>query len=117
MDRIDMALRVDRTDTLRLLTDRPEESSAAVRVRVQAARDRAVSRGGAPVLSGAALLRACALDATARRAVESAATSHHLSGRGVTRLLRVARAIADLGASERVERDHVLEASAYRIAP
>ena len=38
----------------------------------------------------------------------------NLSGRGVTRLLKVARTIADLDASERVLEGHVAEALTYR---
>jgi magnesium chelatase family protein len=114
MDRIDMTLRVGRTDTSRLLTGSDEEKSADVRVRVVAARDRTRSRGLPRDLAGAGLLRACALDTPARRAIEEAARLHHLSGRGVTRLLRVALAITDLAGDERVTREHVLEASGYR---
>jgi magnesium chelatase family protein len=114
MDRIDMALRVDRTDTSRLLTDRPEESSRVVRDRVEHALAHAGVRGRAGAASGAGLLRACGLDEAARRAVEDAARIHRLSGRGVTRLLRVALAIADLACAPCVTRDQVLEASAYR---
>jgi len=40
-----------------------------------------------------------------------------LSPRGYTRTLRVARTIADLAGSERVERPHVAEALAYRHRP
>lgn len=114
MDRIDMTLRVGRTDTSRLLSGSEEERSARVRERVIAARVRTRGRGLPRDLSGTALLRACALDAEARRAVEGAARLHHLSGRGVTRLLRVALAIADLAASSRVTGEHLLEASGYR---
>lgn len=116
MDRIDMSLYVGRTDTTRLLQGPCEEPSAAVRARVIAAREHAAARGHAAVLSGAALLRACALDEAARRTVENAARTHHLSGRGVTRLLRVALAIADLALADRVASEHVLEASSYRTA-
>jgi magnesium chelatase family protein len=114
MDRIDMTLAVERTDTTRLLAGRSEETSAAVRARVEEAIAFAGRRGRAADLSGSALLHACALDEPARKAVESAARTHHLSGRGVTRLLRVARAIADLTQQPHVERDQVFEASAYR---
>jgi magnesium chelatase family protein len=114
MDRIDMTLQVGRTDTSRLLTGSVEEASASVRERVVAARNRARDRGLACDLSGAALLRACALDAGARRCVENAARLHHLSGRGVTRLLRVALAIADLAGAACVGPEQVLEASGYR---
>jgi magnesium chelatase family protein len=114
MDRIDMVLRVDRTDTSRLLTDHAEERSDAVRARVCRALTHAGVRGRARESSGAALLRACDLDEKGRRAVESAARTHRLSGRGVTRLLRVALAISDLAGSSGVAADHVLEASGYR---
>ena len=113
MDRIDMAMRVERTDTARLLADQPDESSAVVRARVDRALEHAGSRGPAREASGAALLRACSLDEGARRTVESAARTHRLSGRGVTRLLRVALAISDLAAADRVTSEHILEASAY----
>ena len=114
MDRIDMTLRVGRTDTSRLLTGSVEERSAEVRARVIAARERTRMRGLPRDLSGAALLRGCGLDPVARTVVEHAAKLHHLSGRGVTRLLRVALAIADLAAQDRVTREHVFEASGYR---
>jgi magnesium chelatase family protein len=114
MDRIDMTLRVGRTDTSRLLTGSAEESSACVRERVVAARERTRARGLPRDLSGAALLRACALDSETRRAVEQSARLHRLSGRGFTRLLRVALAIADLAGEARLTRAHILEASGYR---
>ncbi len=115
MDRIDMTLRVDRIAPGCLLTADADEPTDAVRQRVVRARPYARERDGAPpATTGAALLRACALDTRSRRAVERAAGAHRLSGRGVTRLLRVARAIADLGGSDRVGEEHVLEASCYR---
>jgi len=115
MDRIDMTLRVDRIDPGCLLRDLPDECSQPVRERVTAARVQARERDGDRAANGgAALLRACALDAGSRRAVERAAHVHRLSGRGVTRLLRVARTIADLAGEERVREQHVLEASCYR---
>jgi magnesium chelatase family protein len=117
MDRIDLMVRVDRVDPEALLEDRREgEHSAEVRLRVLAARERACARRDVPVarLAGQALLEDCALDRAGRRHLTHAARSHHLSGRGVTRVLRVARTIADLDASDRVTEDHLLEALAYR---
>jgi magnesium chelatase family protein len=115
MDRIDMTLRVDRIDPGCLLRAAQDEPSRSVRERVCLARERAGQREcGAPAGPGAALLRSCALDGVARAAVERAARVHRLSGRGVTRLLRVARTIADLGRAERVSEEHILEASCYR---
>jgi magnesium chelatase family protein len=115
MDRIDMTLRVDRIDPRCLLVGTQDEPSEVVRERVALARERARARdGNRPATAGTALLRACSLDTPSRRAVERAARVHRLSGRGVTRLLRVARAIADLAHGERVAEEHILEASCYR---
>lgn len=115
MDRIDLTLRIERVAPRSLLDMPEEESSAAVRERVLAARLALGSRGLPSELSGTRLLEACRLDAGGRKAVETAARSFHLSGRGVTRLLRVARTIADLAGAERVDREHVLEAASYRV--
>jgi magnesium chelatase family protein len=115
MDRIDMTLRVERIDPSSLLGGHPEEPSESVAGRVIAARDAARPRGLASGLGGVALLTACRLDLRARATVESAARRHRLSGRGVTRLLRVALTLADLEGAERVNEGHVLEASCYRV--
>jgi magnesium chelatase family protein len=116
LDRIDLVLRVDRVDPDSLLEAPVGESSGTVRARVEAAREngRSCGRGAARTLAGADLLAACSLTPEARRFVSTCARMHHLSGRGVTRLLRVARTIADLGASARVGELHVTEAAAYR---
>lgn len=117
MDRIDMAVRVDRVDPASLLErDTPETTSALVRERVLEARRRSGVRDGAPAaaLRGTALAVACALDAQGRGYLTRVARRHHLSGRGVTRLLRVARTIADLEGRDRVTEDHLREAIGYR---
>jgi magnesium chelatase family protein len=87
-----------------------------VRGRVDAARVFGAGRGGSSrSLSGVALLRACCLDARGKLVVERVARTHHLSGRGVTRLLRVARTIADCARESTVAEEHVLEAACYRV--
>ncbi len=116
MDRIDLAVRVDRVDPARLLEHAAAEPSDRVRERVLSARERAQTRDSAPVcgLAGAELLRAVALPPDARRYLTEAARAYHLSGRGVTRLLRVSRTIADLEGAARVRTEHLLEAAGYR---
>lgn len=47
--------------------------------------------------------------------IEDMARKHFLSGRGIMRILRVARTIADLDDSEAVCDEHLLESCMYRV--
>jgi magnesium chelatase family protein len=58
--------------------------------------------------------RTFGLTADAAEALGKAVERYSLSGRGFDRALRVARTIADLEASERVEREHVTEALSFK---
>ncbi|MDO8915070.1 MAG: YifB family Mg chelatase-like AAA ATPase [Coriobacteriia bacterium] len=116
LDRIDLSYRIDRLEPERLLQGPSGPDSATIRERVVQAGEFARTRPGPPVrlLSGAELLAACRLPPAARRTVMACAKLYELSGRGVTRLLRVARTIADLDRSVRVTVEHVREAATYR---
>ncbi len=116
IDRIDLVFDVDRVDPGLLLRESSGSSSMDMRVQVLESRARASTRGLGPtaLLQGTALLKACRLDGPAARQLEAAARLKHLSGRGVTRLLRVARTVADLDRSERVTVDHISEALGFR---
>lgn len=54
------------------------------------------------------------LSAAAEQLLERAAEKRSLSARGITRVLRVARTIADLEASSEIAREHLAEAVGYR---
>ena len=93
------------------------ESSAVVAARIRKAWERALARnGGLPnaALLGGRLVAACALDTGARRALEELGARLELTGRGVHRLLRVARTIADLRAGAAVAVDDLAAAAALR---
>ncbi len=115
MDRMDLVVRVDRIDPDLLIAATPSEPSEPVRLRVLATREFAAGRGAlSSALSGANLLAACALDGPTSRLLTEVARTRHFSGRAVTRVLRVARTIADIERSIRVEASHIAEAVSYR---
>ena len=64
---------------------------------------------------GARLRRACALDAAGERLLAAAMGRQLLSARGTTRVLRVARTIADLAGRESIGGQDVAEAIQFRL--
>lgn len=98
LDRFDLRVWVGRPAPEQLLDERPGESSAAVRERVVAARARATQRGHGPnaTLTGALLDEVAPLSAEALAVVRAELDRGRLSGRGLHRIRRVARTIADL---------------------
>lgn len=116
LDRIDIQLRVRRADPSLIVNGVSGIPSRQARDAVLDARERAMRRGSpSHALTGGALLDACALGESERSALEDMARRHRLSGRGITRLLRVARTIADLEGCDTVRRAHLMEAREFRV--
>ena len=111
LDRIDMTVQVQPIPPAELSRAPPGEASAAVAARVAMARAAQRARGGVNAETDGG---AIALDAEGRALLERAAEKLRLSARGFTRVLRVARTIADLARAPVVGRGHVAEALAFR---
>ncbi len=120
LDRIDLHVEVQAVSAADLVLPPPAEGSAEVAARVAEARAVQTDRyAGTSVRTNAEidgdLLEAVATpDEPGRKLLAQAAEAMRLSARGYTRILRVARTIADLAGSEGVGRIHVAEALSYR---
>lgn len=115
-DRIDLWVEMPAVRPSEMLLGGPPEDSASVARRIAAARTRQLEARGVlnARLAGRALRAACRLDGPARERVVELAVLEGASARGVERLLRVARTVADLAGSERVTAAHVEEAARFR---
>ncbi len=116
LDRFDLAIRVDRPDVDHLVGGPPGESTATVAARVARARDRAVTRQGSAngALSGARLDRCAPVSDEAATRLELELRSGALTARGLHRVRRIARTVADLDGVERVGSAQVAEALLLR---
>ncbi|MEL6541633.1 MAG: YifB family Mg chelatase-like AAA ATPase [Pseudomonadota bacterium] len=116
LDRIDLHVEVSAVSALDLASPSPCEDSATVATRVATARRLCETRGVRTnaELQGDSLEEHAAPDDEGRALLMRAAEKLRLSARSYTRMLRVARTIADLGDSNHVGRPHIAEALSYR---
>lgn len=116
LDRIDLHVEVPCIPTSDLLGAPAGESSAQIRARSLAARERALARQGKAnqLLTPGEIDEHAFPDEPTVQFLRSAASRLGWSARGIHRTLKVARTIADLAGSERIELLHAAEALQYR---
>lgn len=122
LDRIDLQVDVPAVsfEDLRGLSNKQSEDSKTVLERVLKARSWQETRlRDSKIKLNAQMSVAqwrvfCELDIHGERILKTAMEKFHLSARGVARVLKVARTIADLASEEKLKSEHVLEALQYR---
>ena len=120
LDRIDIQVEVDGVEYDALISETVEESSMAVKERADSARKIQRARfEGSKVQSNAEMgekemREYCKLDKDCEEVLREAFDRLHLSARARSRILKVARTIADLELSENITAEHLYEAISYR---
>lgn len=120
LDRIDIRMDVPRVDYKDLSSDTPEEPSARIRARVEQARKIQGERlAGTGIVCNAHMERKqiqkfCQPTKEAKKLLQDAFLRLNLSARSHDRILKVARTIADLEGSEKIQLNHIAEALQYR---
>ncbi len=116
LDRFDLQVGLSRVPLARIVDQLPDGETTEAAASISAARERQLNRGGLlnARLGDRALWRQVPLSSDGRRLLIRAAEQWRLSARSCTRILKVARTIADLAAAPDVTVPHVAEAIQLR---
>ena len=120
LDRIDVQIFMRKVDPKRLVEWKKAEPSSAVAARVMAAREIQRKRfEGESIFCNAAMNnkhieKYCPLSPACKQLLEKIIDNMGLSARSCTRIIKLARTIADLAASPDILPEHISEASSYR---
>jgi magnesium chelatase family protein len=118
LDRIDLHVEVVPVPYAHLAATSTGESSAVIRSRVLAAREKQLRRYKKSLtnaqLTSRMVREFCRIDAKGEELLRDAMNRLHLSARAYDRILKVSRTIADLAGQEQVKPGHLAEAIQYR---
>ena len=120
LDRLDLHVEVAPVEYQNLVSAQQEESSSAIRLRVNQARKlqqeryRSIGISCNAKLPAPAVNKFCPMDDSASALLSRAFETMGLSARAYDRILKVSRTIADLDGAEVISRRHIAEAVQYR---
>jgi magnesium chelatase family protein len=121
MDRIDLHIEIAPVSYDKLSDQHKAESSSTIRDRIVAAREKQDQRFGKQGetfcnarMSSREIRQHAILDSNSQQLLKTAMERLNLSARAYDRILKVARTIADLEASEKVQVQHIAESIQYR---
>lgn len=123
LDRIDLQIEVKKVAIDEITSNRPAESSAAVKARVVKARNIQLERFKTLTnknifangqMTNVEIRKFCSLDHGSERLLKLAVEKLNLSARSYFKILKIARTIADIASSETISQSHIQEALQYR---
>jgi magnesium chelatase family protein len=120
LDRMDICVEAQSMEFREITKQTKRESSAQIRERVMAARERQKARFAEENIRfngdmcAGDVEKYCRLGEREKHFMEKVYDAMHLSARGYHRILKVARTIADLAGSEQIQEIHLAEAVCYR---
>ena len=120
MDRIDLQIEVDNISYDEFRSRGEAETSETIKARINAVRDiqrKRFENDGILTnaeMSTAQINKYCKIDKDCERLLAKAFERLNLSARGTTRILKVARTIADMDGEENIQAKHIAEAIQYR---
>ena len=120
LDRMDLNIRVKPLDDESMFSQETSESSAAIAMRVKKVREIQLERfRGSAIymnaqMSPSDINRYCHLGERETEYLRKAAERYSFSARGYSRILKLARTIADMAGEERIKNEHISEAIQYR---
>ena len=120
MDRIDLQLVVSRVDARKLVNRKPAESSASIAARVLKAREIQKERFADDgifcnaAMNNRLIEKHCPLSPDCRALLERIIESMGFSARACSRIIKLARTIADLAGTPDILPEHISEAAGYR---
>lgn len=120
LDRIDLHVKLDDVKYEKI-DNNNRESSCTIRERAERARliqekrykDEEIKQNAS--LTNAMIKKYCKLDVESKNLLEKTFNRLKLSMRSYTRIIKVARTIADLDGTENIQKRHIAEAASYRI--
>lgn len=120
LDRMDLKVDVPPIDYQDYKSGHKNTASKIIRKRIEEVRATQKKRfHGTPIALNSQMTTKlietfCVLDIPCEKILKASMEKYHLSGRGVSRVLKVARTIADLDQKPDISMDHLLEAIQYR---